>query len=51
MKLKIMENYTPVLARVTEKGTVTYSKIVHNIGAKPSIPRGKASIVSGINGG
>jgi hypothetical protein len=51
LKGRIKQNYTPVLARVTEKGTITYSKIVHNPGAKPSIPRGRASIVPGINGG
>ena len=39
-----------MLARVSEKGTVTYFKIVHNTGARPSIPRGKASLVPGING-
>jgi hypothetical protein len=36
---------------VAFKFSVTYSKIVHNPGAKPSIPRGRASIVPGINGG
>jgi hypothetical protein len=46
-----MQNYTPVLTRVTEKGTITYSKIVHNPGARPSIPRGSAAKVHGINGG
>ena len=51
IKQKIRSNYTPVLARVTESGTLTYSKIIHNPGAKPSIPRGKAAIVTGINGG
>jgi hypothetical protein len=51
LKSQIKQNYTPVLARVTEKGTVTYSKIIHNPSAKPSIPRGRASIVPGINGG
>jgi hypothetical protein len=51
VKRQILAHYTPVLARVTEKGTITYSKIVHNFGARPSIPRGDASIVTAINGG
>jgi hypothetical protein len=51
VKDQILANYTPVLARVTEKGTITYSKIVHDFGARPSIPRGRASIVTAINGG
>jgi len=51
VKDKIRANYIPVLARTTESGTTTYSKIVHVRGGRPQIPRGKAARVTQINGG
>ena len=51
VKDKIRANYMPVLARTTENGTITYSKIVHVSGGRPKIPRGNAARVTQINGG